>query len=157
MTNFSLFFFFFFFFFWKTLLTDIWQQRKVEEVAAARRLSPAKNRKYRCCKMSVNSENSGISLLPDRHIFLSFFFHKCIIWVLGPIFYSMWELRFRWNWYNKTMWYWYLLWHSLNVFILVHAQLWSGIDIEMLVWTYIHYHISFAQSVKQSVILGYAG
>ena len=32
----------------KTLLTDIWQQRKIEEIAADRRLSPAKNRGNRC-------------------------------------------------------------------------------------------------------------
>ena len=53
----------------KTLLTDVWQQRKVEEIAAARRLSPAKTRGNRCCQTSVTSENSRKSLLPDRQIF----------------------------------------------------------------------------------------
>ena len=56
-------------FFWKTLLTDVWQQRKVEEIAAARRLSLAKNRGNRCCQTSVTSKNSGKSLLPDIQIF----------------------------------------------------------------------------------------
>ena len=66
---------------------------KYVEIAAARRLSPAKNRGNRCCQTSVtsekskisllltsaNSENSGKSLLPDRQIFLFYFFHKCNI------------------------------------------------------------------------------
>ena len=34
----------------KTLLTDVWQQRKVDEIAAARRLSPAKTQGNRCCQ-----------------------------------------------------------------------------------------------------------
>ena len=44
---------------WKTLLTDVWQQRKVEEIAAARRLSLAKNRGNRCCQTSVTSKTRG--------------------------------------------------------------------------------------------------